>query len=119
MKIKARYSGKCARCADPIKAGEDVAYDPECKTVMHPQCAIDAEDTEASPVKHVQSGTTARYRSPKQEMEFQTAKAEREHEQGRLTAILARIASYDCQCTADDHCCCVNIIKDIAMEGLR
>lgn len=79
MKIKARYSGKCARCGDPIKAGDEVEYDPECKSVMHPQCAIDAEDTEASPIKPVQAGTTARYRSPKQEMEYQVAKAEREH----------------------------------------
>ena len=64
MKIKARYSGKCARCGDPIKAGDEVDYDPECKSVMHPSCAIDAEDTEASPVKPVQAGTTARFKAP-------------------------------------------------------
>jgi len=64
MKIKARFNGKCARCGDPISAGDTVEYDPECKSVMHPICAIDAEDTEASPVKPVQAGTTARYRKP-------------------------------------------------------
>lgn len=60
MKIKARYSGKCARCGDPIKVGDEVEYDSECKSVMHPECAIDAE--EASPIKPVQAGTTARFK---------------------------------------------------------
>ena len=118
MKIKARYSDKCARCGDPIKAGDEVEYDPECKSVMHPSCAIDAEDTEASPIKPAQAGT-ARYRSPKQEMEYQTAKAEREHAEAKPIAALARIANHKCYCTADDGCCCLDIVQDIAREALK
>ena len=46
------------------QAGDEVEYDPECKSVMHPECAIDTEDTEASPIKPVQAGITARYVAP-------------------------------------------------------
>ena len=118
MKIKARYSGKCARCGDPIKAGDEVEYDPECKSVMHPQCAIDAEDTEASPIKPVQAGTTARYRSPKQEADYQSAKAEREHVEFLRTDALVRIANHKCDCTYDG-CVCLDFIQDIAREAIK
>lgn len=90
MKIRARFNGRCARCGDPVKAGDEVEYDPECKSVMHLECAIDAEDTEASPIKPVQAGTTARYRKP----EFKA--------QDGVTKFLAVVVAQPARCYACD-----------------
>lgn len=119
MRITAKFAGKCAHCGNPIKAGEQVEYVPDCKAVWHIDCYADRMETNAAPVKPVQHGVTARYRSPRQEMEYQATKAEAENSKGALAIALARIANHQCCCTEDDGCPCLDIVQEIAREALR
>lgn len=48
--MTAKFAGRCRWCADPIKAGERIGYDPNFRVAMHERCITRGEKTvEAKP----------------------------------------------------------------------
>lgn len=38
-RIYARYAGRCVRCSEPVRVGDDIAFDINTRTVRHIDCA--------------------------------------------------------------------------------
>lgn len=70
MIIKSKFNGKCDLCGESFETGEDIWWEPK-EPAVHLTCYQDSESNHASPIKPIQEGVTARFKTPQKMLDYE------------------------------------------------